>query len=78
MRVGEGGRNPLPIRFRLKKIIIAHALMQYTDYRLVDTTGHIFGTDVVNKFAEKHGFDLIIRAHQVCFLWLFRKGYQKT
>lgn len=26
---------------------------------------YIFGTDVVNKFSEKHGFDLIIRAHQV-------------
>lgn len=26
---------------------------------------YIFGTDVVNKFSEKHNFDLIIRAHQV-------------
>jgi len=26
---------------------------------------YIFGTDVVNKFSEKHDFDLIIRAHQV-------------
>ena len=27
-----------------------------------------FGSDVVNKFLNRHDFDLICRAHQVCHL----------